>query len=278
MKKIFPTLLLLLLGAITFQSCTSSKKLSTTSAVLRLAPKKGSAYDMDMIIKTKIEGMPGADMGIDMTTKSDFIVESVDAKGNFVYSSKTIHVTTKMDNPMMNVDYDSDKPNLDNPGEAAFHENIKGLLNIPFVSKLDKLGNVLEAPKPKNPDVKITEQQLQTVNQSQNSFINYPEKAVKVGDQWTHSQDINGQMPMTVTTNYTVKSITPTSVTLGLDGKIKLQEGGMGTGSGILIGETTVDRITGMIQKQNLTQKITMTVMGNDMKTSTNIDLVVTKK
>ncbi|HHB79561.1 MAG TPA: hypothetical protein ENK85_10050 [Saprospiraceae bacterium] len=278
MKNLTLSIVVIFLVGFIFQGCSPSGKLSTKNALLRLSPKPNTNYDQNMTINTKIDGLPGANMDMNMTLKNDFLVESVDADGNFVFTTKVVNVTAKMENPMFNVDYNSDNPNLEDQAEAEFHKSIKDLINVPFVSKVSKLGKTIDAPKPKSKDANISEKQLQSINQGQSSFINFPEKAVKVGDQWTSVNDIEGEMPMTVTTTYTTKAITLTTVTLGLDGKLKVKEGGMGSGSGILVGEATIDRITGMIQKQNLTQKVNLSVMGMDMKSTTVIDLVMTKK
>ncbi|KAA3621880.1 MAG: hypothetical protein DWQ02_26975 [Bacteroidetes bacterium] len=268
-----------LLIVLIISACKTTGGLSTKEALLRFQPTKGDQYKMGMQMSMMMEG-PQA-MTMTMTMDNDLKVNGVDKDGSFYLDNILKKIGMSMNNPMMNMNYDSSNPNMDDPTSAEMHKTMGAMIDKSMVSKLSNRGELLEAPNydeifGDNPEMAG---QIDQMNQSlESTFITYPENAVKVGDSWDATSEIAGQVPMTQNFTYTVKEITATNVILSVNGTIDLSPEAMMSGKGDFNGEMTINRLDGMVQLSTMKQNLNMSVMGMDMKTSTDINLTMTKQ
>ena len=268
----------LLLLTLVFSSCGTTKKLSTKEVLLRFQPKNGDNYVMNMDMTMNMEGPQS--MTMLMTMVNGIKVNNLDKEGSFDLDNVISKMTMSMKNPMMNIEYDSDNPDMEDVTSKTMHETMSKMLNVKLTSKMDNKGKVLETPDydkifGNEPELKG---QLDQMNNSlQNSFIAYPEKIVKVGDSWNSEINVGGQMPMNQTFIYTIKEITSTTVNIGITGTVAL-DSDMADGSGTSAGMMIVDRMTGFIRTSNVKQTINMEVMGMSMKIMNDVKLIMTKK
>jgi hypothetical protein len=268
-----------LLIVLLISACKTTGKLSTKEVLLRFQPNKGDMYTMGMQMSMMMEG-PQV-MNMTMSMDNDLKVGAIEKDGSFMLDNVVKRVGMNMKNPMMNIDYDSANPSTEDPVAAEMHKTMGAMIDKSMVSKLSNRGELLEAPNydeifGDNPDMAG---QIDQMNQSlESTFINYPENAVKVGDSWNATSEIEGQAPMTQEFTYTVKEITQTNVVLNVDGTIKLSPEAMMSGSGDFNGIMTINRLDGFVQSSVLKQNLNMSVMGMDMKTVTDINVTMTKK
>lgn len=268
-----------LLIVLLISACKTTGGLSTKEALLRFQPTKGDQYKMAMQMSMMMEG-PQA-MTMTMSMDNDIKINDVDKDGSFYLDNILKKIGMSMNNPMMNMNYDSSDPNMDDPTAAEMHKTMGAMLDKSIVSKLSNRGELLEAPNydeifGDNPEMAG---QVDQMNQSlESTFITYPENAVKVGDSWEATSEIAGQVPMTQNFTYTVKEITPTNVILSVNGTIDLSPEAMMSGKGDFNGEMNINRLDGMVQLSTMKQNLNMSVMGMDMKTSTDINLTMTKQ
>ena len=271
--------LALLLFVLVVSACKTSGGLSTKEALLRYQPVKGDQFAMVMKMNMMMEGPQS--MSMTMGMDNDLEVKSIEKDNSFMLDNMVKKIGMSMKNPMMNMDYDSANPNLDDPTTAEMHKTLGIMVDKSMVSKMSNRGELLEAPNydeifGENPELAG---QVDQMNQSlESAFITYPENPVKVGDSWNATTEIKGQAPMTQDFTYTVKEITPTNVTLGINGTIKLSPEAMMSGSGDFNGTMVINRMDGFIRSSNIKQNLNMSVMGMDMKTVTDVNLTMTKK
>lgn len=273
----FSSLALLVL-TIVFSSCGTTKKLSTKEVLLRFQPKNGDNYVMKMDLTMNMEGPQS--MTMLMTMVNGIKVNNIDKAGSFDLENVISKMTMSVKNPMMNIEYDSDNPDMEDISSKTMHETMSKMLNVKLTSKMDNRGKVLEMPdlgKIFGDDPELKGQLDQINNSLQNSFISYPEQIVKVGDSWNSEIAINGQMPMNQIFTYTIKEITATTVNIDITGTIAL-DSDMADGSGTSSGMMTVDRMTGFIRTSNMKQTISMEMMGMTMKIINDVKLTMTKK
>lgn len=271
--------LAMLMLVLVISACKTTGGLSTKEALLRYQPVKGDQFAMVMKMNMMMEGPQS--MSMTMGMDNDLEVKSIEKDNSFMLDNMVKKVGMSMKNPMMNMEYDSEKPNLDDPTTAEMHKTLGAMVDKSMVSKMSNRGELLETPNyeeifGENPELAG---QVDQLNQSlESAFITYPENPVKVGDSWNATSEIKGQAPMTQDFTYTVKEITATNVTLGIDGTIKLSPEAMMAGSGDFTGSMVIDRKDGFIRSSNIIQNLNMSVMGMDMKTITDVNLTVTKK
>ena len=270
--------LALLVFTIAFSSCGTTNKLSTKEVLLRFQPKNGDNYVMKMDLTMNMEGPQS--MTMLMTMVNGIKVNNLDKAGSFDLDNVISKMTMSVKNPTMNIEYDSDNPDMEDVSSKTMHETMSKMLNVKLTSKMDNRGKVLEMPDldkifGDNPELKG---QLDQMNNSlQNSFISYPEQIVKVGDSWNSEIAIDGQMPMNQIFTYTIKEITATTVNIDITGTVAL-DSDMADGSGTSSGMMTVDRMTGFIRTSNMKQTISMEMMGMTMKIINDVKLTMTKK
>ena len=265
--------------AIAFSGCKTAEVLSTKEVLLRFKPAKGDQYGMSMQMNLLMDGAQSMTMSMKMD--NDLSIGEVGKDGAFYLENTVKKAGMNIKNSMMSIDYDSDNPDLSDPSIEEMHKTMGRMLNKSMVSKLNTRGEVLEYPdyhKIFGDDPEMTSQ-IQQMNQSlENTFIHYPENVLKVGDSWNADINIEGQAPMTQHLTYTVKEITATTVLLDVKGTIKFSPEAMMSGSGDFNGNITINRADGFLKTSVIKQNLNMSVQGMNMKTSTDINLSLTKR
>lgn len=287
MKKI--SLLLIIsftaISILTFQACQSTKS-STASKMLKFNFQKGKGYNYEMVwdMDTKVAGQ-ASNISID----GSYSMTIADDDGT-VKSVSTVYKSLKMKMEMggMNFDIDSDKPSVldsNNTGKdplRAMSSMFSGLINKPFIIKVDAEGRVLEISGfdkiindmidslPMNESMKaqarasmkdqFNEQSIKD-NFSQ-IFTIFPNKEVKVGESWEKSYSTGGKMPAKFSTTYTVKEIEGDHVTLSTVTKIS-PNSSESEAEGEQTGNILVDSKTGLMINATFDQDMKVKTKGN---------------
>ena len=276
-KKIILPFVVAILLTLTAQAQESVK--------LRFQPKIGSSLytemkmdmNMDMQIKEQsINTKMLMAFGIDMKTKSRATdVNEVD----FIFDKITMNIS----NPMMNGNYNSEIENQADPFSQKMQESFKDLLKKPINMKISTLGALTEPVDfqklfPTLP----TDKSAELKEQMNNQFIQFPEKAVKVGDSWLASSPMAqiGVMELT----YTVKSITKDVVNLTVVGiaKPNAKKSELQLKETAISGSATVDKKTGETLDSKLVMKLKMSVNAKgqsmDMEMNAFLNILATRK
>lgn len=276
-KKIILPFVVAILLTLTAQAQESVK--------LRFQPKIGSSLytemkmdmNMDMQIKEQsINTKMLMAFGIDMKTKSRANdVNEVD----FIFDKITMNIS----NPMMNGNYNSEIENQADPFSQKMQESFKDLLKKPINMKISTLGALTEPVDfqklfPTLP----TDKSAELKEQMNNQFIQFPEKAVKVGDSWLASSPMAqiGLMELT----YTVKSITKDVVNLTVVGiaKPKVNNPDLQLKETAISGSATIDKKTGETLDSKLLMKLKMSVNAKgqsmDMEMNAFLNILATRK
>ena len=263
---------------LTILGCGSTNKLSNKEVLLRFQPKENDALTMNMDYTMTMTGVQS--MGMDMTMKMDVNVHGLDKKGAFYIDNTISRMTMSMKSLMANIEYDSDKPNPDDPASNEMNKIISKMINVKITSKMDNRGTTLESPDYNKifGDTPELKSQIDQMNNSlQNAFILYPEKPLKVGDSWDNEINIKGQVPMKQTFVYKLKEITDNFVKLDVLGDITISSD-MITGTGTMAGTMVIDRKSGFLSASNLIQNMTMATMGMEMNIVNDIKITMVKK
>lgn len=224
------------------------------SVLLRLNYEKGDEY---LIKMNMVQDMSA--MGMLMNMKMDMSMNVVDfQKEVFSTEMKITKISMNMMQSGMEMSFDSDAKDedLDMMGKQL-KAQFAPMMEVVIYAKTNNLGKVLATEtKPNFPGMD------QMTNQS--GSIEYPKKALKVGDSWTVDNEASGNK---ITMVYEVKSIGTEVVTIDLTGAIS------GAGEGKISGELTIDKETGVALK---------TVMNTDMlvqgqKTTSKVDMTMKK-
>lgn len=276
-KKIILPFVVAILLTLTAQAQESVK--------LRFQPKIGTSLytemkmdmNMDMQIKEQsINTKMLMAFGIDMKTKSRANdVNEVD----FIFDKITMNIS----NPMMNGNYNSEIENQADPFSQKMQESFKDLLKKPINMKISTLGALTEPVDfqklfPTLP----TDKSAELKEQMNNQFIQFPEKAVKVGDSWLASSPMAqiGVMELT----YTVKSITKDVVNLTVVGiaKPNAKKSELQLKETAISGSATVDKKTGETLDSKLVMKLKMSVNAKgqsmDMEMNAFLNILATRK
>jgi hypothetical protein len=222
------------------QSCSSSDTNTGNKLSFNLEKGKTYVYEMQMNIE---QGM-GQQRSSDIT--NTYLMEVTDNKDDV----KTIRTTykrfgMKMHMGNMNIDVDSDHPAPDtskgyNPMKML-DVMFAALKNKSFIMKVDPEGNVTEIigfgelmqstmeamaiPEQSKAQIRtlfMRQFNEETLKRTFTQWFNiYPNKAVKVGDNWTRELQVNPQMPISSTVTYTVKKIEGNTITINGDSKTK---------------------------------------------------------
>jgi hypothetical protein len=244
MKKI-----VILLLVVCSLSCSSQD-----SVLLRLNYEKGSEYlvQMDMIQDMGAMGML-MNMKMDMSMKVADYQEEV-----FSTEMKITKLAMNMNQGGVEMSFDTDmkEEDLDMMGKQM-KAQFTPMMAVVIHSKTNQLGKVLSTEtKPNYPGMD------QITNQSSN--IEYPEKALIVGDSWTV---INEVAEATMTITYEIKGIEPAVVLIGLTGVVS------GGGKGDISGELTVDKKTGILLKTKMNTELLV----QGQKTSSKVNMTMKK-
>jgi hypothetical protein len=266
-------------AALLFSGCKTTGNLSTKEVKLRFTPQKGDEYTMSMNMNMLMSGPQSMNMNMQMD--NGLKVSEIANDGSFFLDNMVAKVGMTMNNGGMAVDYDSENPKTDDPATKAIHETMGTLINKSMKSKLSNRGEILESPdygEIFGDDPQLAGSIDQMDQSLKGAFITYPEKMLVVGDSWNASVDVKGQAPMTQNFTYTVKEITTTTVTLAVTGTIKFSPEAMVGGSGDFGGQMIINRANGFLKTSTLKQNLNMSVMGMDMKATTDVSLTMVKK
>ncbi len=198
---------------------------SQESVSLRLKYKVGDIYAIKMVTKQNVETM----MSMNMNTGLELKVVGKEGE-NFLTESKINSISMDMIQGGMTLAYSSDMKEEDlDEGGKMMKNQMEPILKAIIKSTTSPLGE--------SSNISVTPEIAGAADMANQNGVVYPEKSLKVGDSWTAEKNTNG---MTITSNYTVKSIGKESVILDVSGKIS------GIAIGDVSGKLTVDYATGI--------------------------------
>lgn len=224
------------------------------SVLLRLNYKSGDSYLMNMKMSQDV----GTMMSMDMNMKMSQEIVSVTGD-NYVSKMKITFVGMDMSQGGMNMSFDSTKSDdeLDATGKMM-KAQMGPMLQAVITTKGNKMGVITETSV--EPNVPGTSDLAE-----QSSSVEYPEKALRVGDTWEMTKSQKGLKTDFV---YKVKSITKEMVLLDVSGKVT------GAGEGTVSGELKIDRNSGV----PLTSAINMNVNMNGQEMVSKVNITMTKQ
>ena len=218
------------------------------SVKLRLNYKKGDVYVIKMNMNQNMSVMS-------MNMKMDAKMEVTEIKDDTYISEMQF---TKIDMGMlqggmqMAASTDDKEEDLD-----AMGKQLKGqldqMLTVTITSVTDELGKVIGTKA--EPNLPGMEQMT-----NQTGSVNYPEKALRVGDSWTEEKTEQGVISEI---SYTIKSISKDVVEVDLKGDVS------GVGTGDIAGNLKIDPNSGV--PTSSTMETNMTVQGQDMKVKVSV-------
>lgn len=220
--------------------------------LLRVNYKKGAKYALKMS-----QNINSPAMMMNNTMGMEMEVTANNAAG-FQTKTKITKMVMDMMQGGMQISYDSTtkEEDLDQMGKMM-KAQVDPMLKVVVTSTVDKLG--------KTTNVQVEPANVPNADQFKNqSSIQYPKQAVKVGDTWTNEVEAQGMKTKMI---YKVEKITKDEVTLSANGTIT----GMGTGTSK--GNFVIDRKTGIAKKS--TVKSEVKTSGQDMKVA--VDVTMTK-
>jgi hypothetical protein len=288
--KLLLGIMMITAGIISLSSCQSSKT-AASGKMLKFNLEKGKGYDYEMVVDMdmKMEGQTSK-----VTVDGDYSMKIVDENAG-VKTVATTYNSVKMSmNVMgMNIEMDSNKPvegdvDMKKNPMGAMNKIMAGLINKPFMVKVNEEGDVLEVTgfdkivSDMIDSLGLEEQQKEMAKASMKDQFNdqsmkdnfaqmftiFPNKEVKVGDSWKKTHSTVGKMGAVYNTTYTVKDIDGDHVTLRTDTKINSDKEGAEI-DGTQTGNIIVDSKTGLMINsefdQNFkmkTDKMTMDIVG----------------
>lgn len=199
---------------------------SQESVLLRYNFKKGDVYEVKLKMNQEVGTFMAQTTNLVMTQTTTSVSNNI-----FTNEGKIEKMTMDMLQGGNTLFYDSTQKEeeLDTTGKMM-KQQMDPILSSVLTTKSDNLGNVLGITvAPNNPK---TAQMTK-----QNSSVVYPERAVKVGSEWSSTNEDAG---LTVKMTYKVVSISDDKVELSLIGEVS----GMATGTAK--GNLTLDRASGM--------------------------------
>jgi hypothetical protein len=286
MKKLLllPTLILLFVSFAALNSCTSSGKASGAK-MLRFNLEKGKGYDYEIIWDMGTQ-MMGQETRINVGGYYSMNVKEDDGK---VRTIDMEYKRLRMDMNVMgtSISMDSDNSSVDDSDSAnmltaIMNKVFAGIMNKPFVMKVDEQGNVIEVEgfdkivnamvDSLNVDPEVKEQaQASMKDQFSDSDIKdqfvqvfsiFPNKEIKVGDKWEKSYSTSGRQAANYKTVYTAKEIDGDYVTLVADTKIDSYEDGVTKVTGKQKGNVIVDSRTGLVVNAEFDQDLEIAAGG----------------
>lgn len=180
---------------------------------------------------------------------------SIDGKINRIKMSQSIFG--------MNVDYDSDQPNSNNPMLSELDEEFQKILEKPFNIAIDYFGNI------KNLDLSNIAENNELANSfnSGTSFAIYPKNKINIGDSWNEDIVPSPKSDMKYTVKYTLVKIENTQAKINFEGVItanKVNDVDLNL-SGTVNGEMLVDTTSGWLIESLLTQNLKMDIQQGDI-------------
>ena len=282
MKTNLPVLLFIsmLVSAFTWQSCQSTKTASG-SRTLKFGLENGKAYDYETVLNMDQEIM-GQKLQADMSTYYSLKVISDSADFRTIEASVD-RFAMKTGVGGMNIEIDTDKPIVaaedgKDSALAMVNKLFAAIKHQKFFMKVNSEGSVMEVTGFDKMKYSIAdsmglegERREQLMQQFDKQFNGeeikgqferfwsiFPNKEVKVGDTWSKTSVLKGNMPGTYTSIYTVKDIEGDMVTLEEKTKVESKEEKMGL-KGDIEGTLVVDSRSGLVvtADQDMTLKAT---------------------
>lgn len=290
--------LLLLMTLITLFACSSTQKLG---GGLPLKAGKTLNYKVTQNTDTEVSIMGMAQKTNGVTTSvNQFDIKDINSKGDITADITVQEMQMEQVTPMMTMRFDSEDPSKNEP--EGMLDGMKAMIGHKMTVTVDKDGKVLATKGAKELAAKVTEgnpggEQIKSLLETQLTSMNgiqglinfYPKQIVKIGDSWTRTDTVKGQMPMVVNNTYTLKERTNGMSIVTVSGTSKTLEGGgmelqgMKIGydlSGTTSGTIEINDKTGLLNKGNQLVKMSgkMTMSGGpigdmsaDMKVETDV-------
>ena len=287
MKK-YLLLLSLLSGMLITQWACQTTKNSSVKKMLRFNLEAGRGYDyeMNMDMEQEVLGQP---MKMEMAYYYSMDVADGE-KGNKQIVTAIDRLRIKMGMAGMNIDVDTDKPaSGTNSGSDPFskiNNMLAGVKGRTFTMDVDPEGHVVAVKGMEEMGKAIADslqlegedrlefekrfgQQLNekaTREQFERVWLIFPNREVKVGDSWTKTYSIGGQMPGKYVSEYTVKEIEGDMVTLEEETKIEPNGEEGPSVKGKITGTAVVDSRSGLIVNSDQDMKMTVSVNGFEVE------------
>lgn len=274
------------LATIGLVSCAPKK---TIDLKLKLAKGESYHYLFDFDINQSF-------MGQKMNTKMamGFAMKITGDDGTY----KTMQafydrISMSMHTPQMDITVDTDQPAPTQEDIAKDPTKIMSVMfhamkGLSFSMKVTEKGEVKEITGLEQMidsmvasvtnNLTLPEAQLATIKESarsqfneeslkdmmQQSFNNYPDKPVAVGDTWTKHVSTKGALKIQMDNTYTLKSVEGDNAIIDMKSKVKTLTGGNGL-SGDQTARLVIDLKTGMTSSCNILQDMKGKVNGTDM-------------
>lgn len=214
MRYLFPILIITL----AFSACSSSKK--AIELTLQPTNNQSFTYASTNTTETSISIM-GMDQKVlvEQSTKQQYDVKKVNSDGTFDLTITTKSMKMEQVNPMMNMRFDSDNPENNEPKDMV--DGLNNMIGKKFDVVVDKQGNVKSVNVEGNlfdgvfDNIPGGEQMAaQFESQFGENAIKgalsqtigfFPDKPVKVGDTWVKNTTAEMGMKLDLQTTYTLK-------------------------------------------------------------------------
>lgn len=275
------------IGLTSLLSCQSASKASGTK-LLKFNPKQGDGYDYTMVWDLEQKIMEN-DVKISMDALYSMDVTGDDGTVKTLTTKyKSFKLSMKMTGFEMDIDTDKPLPPL-TPEEVQADPSLivkrafTGIAGKSFTMKIDAEGKILEVTgfdeilKSMVDSFGVNENMKAMMTASlkdqfsdQNAkdmfaqvITIFPNKDVKVGDEWDKSFSIGGKIAAKYTTHFTVKQIDGDLVTLATKTKIEPTEGSESSEiNGDQTGTMLVDSKTGLVVNAEFDQNIKSSTSG----------------
>ncbi|MBS1593092.1 MAG: hypothetical protein JST90_02125 [Bacteroidetes bacterium] len=211
---------------------------------LKLDLKKGLKYDQSMIMNmTMDEAIAGQQIKMDMTANFGYTqeVKSVEPNGDYVIESTYEHIAMKVSAMGSTITYDSDlKKQKDSIAESlgsTFSKVIgkKFLVTVSPKGKVSKVTGLKEILTDMMASSTPNAVQLvQTFFDEDKIISNYssaygyfPDHAVKVGETWNNTNQIQSVVPVDIKSTYTLKEVKGNNAVIGMAADIAMKNDSM---------------------------------------------------
>lgn len=269
MKKFkLPTVLATIGAALLLMT---SMMLPASKVRLRINPKQGTIYNNTVISDIDMKVM-GQAMSIHSEMSLQNEITKID-KSSIGVNFKLTHLISKMSIPgMPAVSYDSNNESNDGMMEKQLADVYGLILNKAFTTEISPRGEIIKSPD--FSEVIANAPQIGEIEESmKNLFVKFPERELGVGDSWSQEETVEGQVPMKINTQYTIKEINSKNIVIGMTGSIDPVDTNT-TIDGTMAGTLNYDRKTCWLISgtTNMDTKVSVTVQGQtqsfDMKVS----------
>lgn len=178
---------------------TGLQSANAQSENLRWNLKKGQAFSLkmnqDMMQKMQLPGLGAQEMPMTQEVDMTWSVVDSDDEG-FTVEQVITRMQMSLKSPFMNINYDSDDADSNDPTAKQMGEAMKNVIGQKFVQKMNRRGEVVEVKLPEglegdaqaanNP---LSGDMLKQVTQQ--AALVFPEGALSVGKSWDSSIDMN---------------------------------------------------------------------------------------